>query len=66
MQHYIANLIKLSRSLDLSVLVRILSEDESYHGTGQCLLKVNIISNRKKVMLTKGVHLSSHLADYVL
>ena len=66
MQHYIANLIKLSRSLDLSVLVRILSEDDSDHGTGQFLLKVNIISNRKKVMLTKGVHLSIHLADYVL
>ena len=66
MQHYIANLIQLSRSLDLSVLVRILSEDDSDHGTGQCLLKVNIISNRKKVMLTKGVHLSIHLADYVL
>ena len=28
--------------------------------------QVKIISNRKKVMLTKDVHLSSHLADYVL
>ena len=42
------------RSLDLSVLER------------QGQLKVNNISNRKKVMLTKDVHLSSHLADYVL
>ena len=32
----------------------------------QCQLKVNIMSNRKKVMLTKDVPLSSHLADYVL
>ena len=32
----------------------------------QCLLKVNIMSNRKKVMLTKDVSLSSHLAEYVL
>ena len=26
----------------------------------------HIMSNRKNVMLTKDVHLSSHLADYVL
>ena len=28
--------------------------------------QVNIMSNRKKVMLTKDAPLSSHLADYVL
>ena len=56
---------KPCRSLILSVLVGILSDDND-HGTGQCQLNVNIIFNRKKVMLTKGVHLSSHLADYVL
>ena len=28
----------------------------------QCQLKVNIMSNRKKVMLTKDAPLSSHLA----
>ena len=32
----------------------------------QCQLKVNIMSNRKKVMLTKDAPLSSHLAVYVL
>ena len=32
----------------------------------QCKLNVNIMSNRKKVMLTKDAPLSSHLADYVL
>ena len=32
----------------------------------QCQLKVNIMSNIKKVMLTKDAPLSSHLADYVL
>ena len=32
----------------------------------QCQLKVNIMSNRKKVMLTKDALLSSHLAIYVL
>ena len=57
---------KPCRSLDLSVLVGILSGDDSDHGSGQCQLKVNIIFNRKKVMLTKCVYLSSHLADYVL
>ena len=31
----------------------------------QCQLKVNIMSNSKKVMLTKDASLSSHLADYV-
>ena len=29
-------------------------------------LKVNIMYNRKKVMLTKDAPLSSHLADYAL
>ena len=32
----------------------------------QCHLKVNIMSNRKKVMLTKDTPLSSHLAVYAL
>ena len=32
----------------------------------QCQLKVNTMSNRKKVMLTKDAPISSHLADYVL
>ena len=32
----------------------------------QCQLKVNIMSNRKKVKLTKDVPFSSHLADYIL
>ena len=32
----------------------------------QCQLKVNIMSNRKKIMLTKDAPLSSHLAHYVL
>ena len=32
----------------------------------QCQLKVNIMSNRKKVMLTKDAPLRSHLAVYVL
>ena len=54
-------------SLDLSVLVEILSGVDSDHGTGpkrgrQCQLKVNIMSNRKKVMLTKDAPLSSQLA----
>ena len=31
-----------------------------------CQLKVNIMSNRKKAMLTQGFILSSHLVDYVL
>ena len=32
----------------------------------QCQLKVNIMSNKKKVMLIKDTPLSSHLAVYVL
>ena len=58
------------RSLDLSVLVEILSEIDSNHGTGPrrtaVQLKVNIMSNRKKAMLTNDAPFSSHLADYVL
>ena len=57
------------RSLGLSVLVRILPGVDSDHGTdprGNGSVKVNITFNRKKVMLTKDVPLSSHLADYVL
>ena len=46
------------------------SKVDSDHGTYQkeqlCQLKVNIMSNRKKVMLTKDAPLSSHLAVYVL
>ena len=61
-------------SLDLSVVVGILSGVDSDHGTGPrrngsvkfSQLKVNIISNRMKVMLTKDAPLSSHLAVYVL
>ena len=55
--------------MDLSVLVEILSGVDSYHGTGprrNGSVKVNIMSNIKKVMLTKDVPLSSHLADYLL
>ena len=59
------------KSLDLSVLVEILSGVVSNHGTGppkelQCQLKVNIMANIKRVMLTKDAPLSSHLADYIL
>ena len=32
----------------------------------QCQLRVNIMSNRKKVMLTKDAPLNSHLAVYIL
>ena len=44
---------------------------DSNHGSGprrngrQCQLKVNVMFNRKKVMLTKDAPLSSHLADYI-
>ena len=34
-------------------------------GTAVSTLKVNIMSNRKTVMLTKDAPLSSHLAVYV-
>ena len=34
--------------------------------TGPRRYKVNIMSNLKKVMLTKDAYLSSHLADYHL
>ena len=37
---------KPCRRFDLSVLVGIISRDDSDHGTKQCQLKVNIISNR--------------------
>ena len=57
---------KPCRSLDLSVWVDILSGVDNNHGAGPCQLNVNIMSNRKKVMLTKDAPLSSHLADYVL
>ena len=53
-------------SLDLSVLVEILSVVDSDHGTGPRKYKVNIMPNIKKVMLTKDAPLSSHLAEYLL
>ena len=53
-------------SLDLSVLVEILSVVDSDHGTGPRRYKVNIMPNIKKVMLTKDAPLSSDLADYLL
>ena len=53
-------------SLNFSGLVEILSVVDSDHGTGPRRYKVNIMSNIKKVMLTKDVPLSSHLADYLL
>ena len=53
-------------SLDLSVLVEILSVVDSDHGTGPRKYKVNIKSNIKKVMLTTDAPLSSHLADCLL
>ena len=52
-----------------SVLVEILTGVDSDHGTGprrNGSVKVNIMSNRKKAMLTKDAPLSSHLAVYVL
>ena len=39
---------------------------DSDHGTGPRRYKVNILSNRKKAMLTKDALLSSHLANYLL
>ena len=54
------------RSLNFSVLVEILSVVDSDHGTGPRRYKVNIMSNIKKVMLTKDAPSSSHLADYHL
>ena len=53
-------------SLDLSVLVEILSVVDSNQGTGPRRYKFNIMSNIKKVMLNKDAPLSSHLADYLL
>ena len=38
----------------------------SDHVAGPRKYKVNIMSNIKKVMLTKDAPLSSHLADYLL
>ena len=53
-------------SLDLSVLVEILSVVDSDHGTCPRRYKVNITSNIKKVMLIKDAPLSFYLADYLL
>ena len=50
---------KPCRSLDLSVLVEILSGVDRDHGTGPRKYKVNIMSNLKKAMLTKDASLSS-------
>ena len=52
--------------LDLSVLVEILSVVDSDQGTGSRRYKVTIMSDIKKVMLTKDAPLSSHLADYLM
>ena len=58
---------KPCRSLDLSILVRILSGVDSYHGTGRRRNgSVNSRSSRKKVMMTKDTPLSSYLPDYIL
>ena len=57
---------KTCRSLDLSVLVEILSGVDSDHGTGPRKNGSDIKSNIKKVMLTKDAPLSSQLADYIL
>ena len=54
-------------SLDLSVLVEILSGVDSDHGS--CPRRngsVNIMSERKEFMLTTDAPLSSHLAVYFL
>ena len=56
---------KPCESLDLSVLVEILSVVDSDHGTGPRRYKVNIMSNIKRVMRTKDAPLNSHLADYI-
>ena len=53
-------------SLDLSVLVEILTVVDSDQGTGPRRYDVNMMSNIKKVMLTKDALLSIHLADYLL
>ena len=77
MQHFIAKsnvgsmrYCKPCRSLDFSVLVGILTGVDSDHNTGPrrngSVDSRSALSNRKNVMLTKDVHLSSHLADYVL
>ena len=50
----------------MSVLMEILSGVDSDQKEQQCQLKVNIMSNRKKVMLTKDAPYSFHLAVYVL
>ena len=60
---------KTCRSLDFSVLLEVLSGVDSDHGTGPRRngnVKVNIMPNIKKVMLTKAALLRSYLADYVL
>ena len=55
------------RSLDLSVLVEILSVAMVQVPKGTAVSpKVNIIANIKKVMLSKEASLSSYLADYIL
>ena len=62
---------KLCRSLNLSGLVETLSGVDSDHGKGRrrydsVNLRSTLCPIYKKVMLTKDVSLSSHLADYVL
>ena len=57
-------------SLDLSVLWKFYQELTvtivQVPEERQCRLNVNIMSNRKKVTLTKDAPFSSQLADYVL
>ena len=63
---------KPCKSLDLSVLVGILSGVDSGHGTGTRRndsvnsRSISSCPNRKKAMLTKDNRISFYLADYVL
>ena len=56
---------KPCRSLDVSVLVENPSAMVQAQKERQCQLKVNSMSIRKNVMLTKDAPLSSHLSGYV-
>ena len=53
---------KPCRSLDLSVLVEIFRSQKEW----QCQLKVSIMSNRKKVMLTKDASLSLRFVNWTI
>ena len=53
----------------LVIFVEILSGVDSDHVSGprwQCQLKVNIMANIKKVMLTKDAPLSAHRVDWTV